>query len=418
MIEAQPMGRPLLFFTGFCICLAMLLGGATTQGQWTDYILYIAFAPFTLIGLGRIQESRLSGLAKIGVVLILLVLALQFLPIAHPVNPFSGSGNSSSTLAPLQAIAEGGQFWSLALGRSLEATLATISLLGFAVFIARLSDFDQARLVRFFIVGTFLNVAIAFIQTSYNKFDTNSLFFPYRVSVGVFANENHFSSLIYCGIILAGFQFIFLNRNRFLYLISIVIFVFILFAYNSRAGMIIALVIAVPVYLVFVTHQSARWRIVIAEAVLVAIPFVLLFYRIGDIEDGTRAGLSAISLTAALHYFPFGSSLGSFVHVYPMFDPVNAVGSTFINHAHNDWLELCLELGLFFPAIICLLIIAIVQSKWRNGLSSLAILIIFALALHSLVDYPARTMAIGVIFAFSVGIIVSDKEKPLARPAL
>jgi hypothetical protein len=300
----------------------------------------------------------------------------------------------------------------------LEATLATISLLGFAVFIARLSDFDQARLVRFFIVGTFLNVAIAFIQTSYSKFDTNSLFFPYRVSVGVFANENHFSSLIYCGIILAGFQFIFLNRNRFLYLISIVIFVFILFAYNSRAGMIIALVIAVPVYLVFVTHQSARWRIVVAEAVLVAIPFVLLFYRIGDIEDGTRAGLSAITLTAALHYFPFGSSLGSFVHVYPMFDPVSAVGSAFINHAHNDWLELSLELGLIFPAIICLLIIAIVQSKWRNGLSSLAILIIFALALHSLVDYPARTMAIGVILAFAVGIIASHKEKPLARPAL
>jgi hypothetical protein len=416
MIDGQPAGRPLVFYTGFCICLAMLLGGATTQGQWTDYLIYIAFAPFTLIGLGQIQNSRMSGLGRITVGLILAALALQFLPIAHPVNPFSNLSGSIEKLTPLKNIIQGGQFWSPVLGASLEASLATISLLGFAIFVARLSDFDQARLVRFFIVGTFLNVAIAFIQTSYNKFDTNSLFFPYKVSVGVFANENHFSALIYCGIIFSGFQFIFLNRNRFLYLISILIFVFILFAYNSRAGMIIALLTAVPVYLVFVTHQSARWRIVVAEAVFVAIPFILLFYRIGDVEDGTRAGLNAVTFSALLHYVPFGSGLGSFVSIFPMFDSSSSVGAAFVNHAHNDWLELTLELGILFPVIAVLFLIVILKSQWRNGLSSLAILIVIALLLHSLVDYPLRTIAIGIVFAFASGILISNKEMHLARP--
>jgi hypothetical protein len=418
MSDAQPIGRPLLLFTGFCICLAMLFGGATTQGQWTDYVLYVAFAPFTLIGLGRITESRMSGLAQTVVVLILLALFLQFLPIAHPVNPFTDSNTAISALQPLTGIVDGGRFWSPALGRSLESSLFTISLLGFAIFVARLSDFDQARLVRFFIAGTFLNVAIAFIQTSYNKFDTSSLFFPYKVSVGVFANENHFSSLIYCGIIFAGFQFIFLNRHRLLYFVSVLIFVFILFAYNSRAGMIIALLISVPVYLVFVSHQSPRWRLVLAEAVIVAIPFVLLFYKIGNVEDGTREGLNAVTLTALLHYFPFGSGLGSFVHIYPMFDTVSAIGRSFINHAHNDWFELTLELGIIFPVIIILLAIIIIQSKWRDGLSGLAILIIIALLLHSTVDYPLRTMGVCVVFAYAIGVAISARDLNLRRPAL
>jgi hypothetical protein len=261
-------------------------------------------------------------------------------------------------------------------------------------------------------------VAIAFIQTSYNKFDTSSLFFPYKVSVGVFANENHFSSLIYCGIIFAGFQFIFLNRHRLLYFVSVLIFVFILFAYNSRAGMIIALLISVPVYLVFVSHQSPRWRLVLAEAVIVAIPFVLLFYKIGNVEDGTREGLNAVTLTALLHYFPFGSGLGSFVHIYPMFDTVSAIGRSFINHAHNDWFELTLELGIIFPVIIILLAIIIIQSKWRDGLSGLAILIIIALLLHSTVDYPLRTMGVCVVFAYAIGVAISARDLNLRRPAL
>jgi hypothetical protein len=420
MIDAQPVGRPLLFFTGFCICLAMLLGGATTQGQWTDYVLYIAFAPFTLIGLGRISESRISGLGKTVVALILVVLLVQFLPVAHPVNPFQNNAAPvvQAQIKPLTDIFNGGQFWSPALGRSAESALFTISLLGFAVFVARLGDFDQARLVRFFVAGTFLNVVIAFIQTSYNRFDSNSLFFPYQVNVGVFANENHFSSLIYCGIIFAGFQFIFLNKQKFLYFFSVLFFVFILFAYNSRAGMLIAMIISVPVYLVFVTHQNAPWRFVLAEAVFVAIPFVLLFYRIGNVEDGTREGLNAVTLTALLHYFPFGSGLGSFVHIYPMFDTVSAIGRSFINHAHNDWLELTLELGVLFPVIVFLMALIIIQSKWRDGLSGLAILIIAALLLHSIVDYPLRTMGIGIIFAYSIGVIISTKDLNLHRPSL
>ena len=410
----QPIGRPLLIFTGLCICLAMLLGGGSAQGRWTDYVLYLVFAPFTLIGLGQIQNGRVSALAKILVGLILAVLLLQFLPIPNPVNPFqnaNGEGPAGSAL--MAATNPGGwHFWSPDIGRSAESALFTISLLSFAIFIARLSDFDQARLARFFIAGLFLNVMIALVQTSFNNFDSSSLFFPYQVSVGIFANENHFSALIYCGVVLAGFQFIFLNKQNYLYLATVLLFMFILFAYNSRAGMLITAIISVPVYLVFVSNNNQRWRIIVAEAVFIAIPFILFFYRIGDVEDKFRDSFNAVTFSAILHYFPYGSGLGSFVHVYPMFDTLAAIGSFYVNNAHNDWFELLLELGITFPALLGVMAIVLVKAEWRSGLSPMAFLVVFALLVHSFVDYPLRTMAIGVIFAYAVGIITC--KKPLA----
>jgi O-antigen ligase len=99
-----------------------------------------------------------------------------------------------------------------------------------------------------------------------------------------------------------------------------------------------------------------------------------------------------------------------------MFDSSSSVGAAFVNHAHNDWLELTLELGILFPVIAVLFLIVILKSQWRNGLSSLAILIVIALLLHSLVDYPLRTIAIGIVFAFASGILISNKEMHLARP--
>ena len=179
--------------------------------------------------------------------------------------------------------------------------------------------------------------------------------------------------------------------------------------------MIIAVLTAIPVYLVFAKHQGARWRIIFAEAVFIAIPFVLLFYRIGAVEDTTRDGLNAVTLQSILHFLPFGSGLGSFIHVYPMFDQASAIGSSFVNHAHNDWFELTLELGVAFPVIAVLLLTVLIRSNWRDGLSGLAILILFALSLHSLVDYPLRTMGIGIVFAYALGITVCKTDYLLIK---
>ena len=51
-------------------------------------------------------------------------------------------------------------------------------------------------------------------------------------------------------------------------------------------------------------------------------------------------------LYAARAYLPFGAGVGSFVRSYQAFESLNVVGPTFLNRAHNDYLELFLEGGI------------------------------------------------------------------------
>jgi O-antigen ligase len=112
-----------------------------------------------------------------------------------------------------------------------------------------------------------------------------------------------------------------------------------------------------------------------------------------------------------------GSGLGSFAKLYPLTEDPDEVDRFYVNHAHNDYLELAVETGL--PGI--LLILAFLAwwaaAVWRmlgspasdqfalaGAIASAAIL------LHSLVDYPLRTAAISVVFAMCLALILQSKR--------
>jgi O-antigen ligase len=48
----------------------------------------------------------------------------------------------------------------------------------------------------------------------------------------------------------------------------------------------------------------------------------------------------------AWKYFPVGSGVGSFVETYQIDEPYSLLSPTYVNHAHNDWLELYMTAGL------------------------------------------------------------------------
>lgn len=49
-------------------------------------------------------------------------------------------------------------------------------------------------------------------------------------------------------------------------------------------------------------------------------------------------------------YLPFGSGVGSFVEIFQIHEPSEMLGTSYWNHAHNDWLEWTLEGGI--PAVL------------------------------------------------------------------
>jgi O-antigen ligase len=118
---------------------------------------------------------------------------------------------------------------------------------------------------------------------------------------------------------------------------------------------------------------------------------------------------------------PFGAGLGSFVKVYRLYESPDAVTTEYVIHAHNDYVELALELGL--PGVILLLLFFgwwLVQSLavWRKSeggpWARAASIASAAVLVHSLVDFPLRTAAISACFAMCVALL-ADRQAPVRQ---
>jgi O-antigen ligase len=122
---------------------------------------------------------------------------------------------------------------------------------------------------------------------------------------------------------------------------------------------------------------------------------------------------NGVAMIAA--YMPFGSGLGTFEQAYPLFEDPDLVDSTYVNHAHNDFLELTIEGGLFALGLIaaflawlakrCLGLIGRPEDPEAYAL----LLVIGVLTLHSLVDYPLRTAALSLVFAMALGLLTRPR---------
>jgi O-antigen ligase len=167
----------------------------------------------------------------------------------------------------------------------------------------------------------------------------------------------------------------------------------------------------------------------IVVGILVAVQFAFfgVAARFNDgVVDQYRLTIAAITTAAAKAFQPLGSGLGTFVPVYQMFEPPDALLTSYVNHAHNDWLELWLEGGWPALAVVAVFVAWLVFASarvWRRpaaeglaidrALARAATIAIVALLLHSTVDYPLRTTAMMVLFAFCCGLLI----EPVAAPS-
>jgi O-antigen ligase len=121
--------------------------------------------------------------------------------------------------------------------------------------------------------------------------------------------------------------------------------------------------------------------------------------------------------------FPFGFGLGTFQDVYRNYEIPVGASHTFVNHAHDDYLELLADFGL--PAIVLVALFALwfmgrIQGMRRGGAGVsgycyASAMIVVIVAAHSLFDYPLRTAAIAGVFAFACGCLARPVPKDHQR---
>ncbi|MFC5385301.1 O-antigen ligase family protein [Aquamicrobium segne] len=391
---------------GFCLLACLLVGGATQRAIMVDailQILIIAGSAYALMGAQHLSKAMRAGIIIFSLTLAVGVFQLIPLPLflidigrLDSLLPFTG-GDPSVTVdaAPI----------SLSLSRTIQAIIFGLTPVVFFIAAASLSQEKFATLLPFFVIGLVCNLIAAGLQYSFSSEVTLSDLLGYRVMVGMFANVNHFSTLVFASLPLIIYFGFFHDRALIAVLLLALTFL-ILLAAGSRAGILLGLgVVAISI-------GSLLWRGRIGTLAMVILLILLIVYgygalvQIGSQQLDADFGRREFALTtwqAIQDNWLWGTGFGTFDLVYPTYEKPQMIYASYVNHAHNDFLELLLEGGVataMIFAIYAIMLIVRAARVYNRPLQRLVLLSILVILLHSLVDYPLRTMAIAMTFAF------------------
>ena len=195
---------------------------------------------------------------------------------------------------------------------------------------------------------------------------------------------------------------------------------------GSRAGMAMLILPLAFACVVFSRRIAQLRRKSLAGAILlVAIAGVTVLAmqssrvqaalaRFSDLSGGRITDIWPDSWYLAKEAFPFGTGIGTFRDSFELIEQLGVVDATRANRAHFDWLEFIIEGGLPAAAILALLVVLLMTAlvrKIRTGIARLDQLSFMALgviAIHSIVDYPLRAIAMAVVAAMFLAWIFSD----------
>lgn len=423
--------------------LSLVFGGGTKQGLWSDALIEIAALPvlFALVfGLRSCKFDSVSRYALLLALVALLVPLLQLIPL--PPWIWHSLPGRSPIAAELHLIAADQSWQPLTLAPR-ECWLMFLSMLPpLATFLVTL-QLDKARrrmMVLLFLAWTCAGIGLDLAQVLGGPGSSLRFYTETNVdrAVGFFANANH-NALASClavpFLLLVGFNgpSARINASHAVLAASMLIAAVIAVALtHSRAGvglMFLALALAGALVLGCTTERHRRKQYVVIGLCLAAfvtfVAFQIGFVALSDrfqapLSDDLRWGLLHVTYNAALQYFPVGSGLGSFVSIYERFAPLQFVHETYVNHAHNDWIELFLELGVLWPIVVLGFIVWVgvaARHQWR-ACASLAPIEILAclmalllIALASVMDYPLRTVGLMSVFA----VLCAFLNEPLSK---
>ena len=375
-------GRHWFSYAGLYLLLALVLGGGTRGGLMSDAILFLLGLPlawhFFKTFPGR--ESRLVS----GFILAAFALFLWQL------FPWYG--------------AQGLRFPNTVdAWRTLQAFIMFLITVSLFWRLAGESDDGRWLAARWMFVGVALNLLFSLLVYAGN----NRVFEPFgwRMHAGFFANENHLALLyvICTPLIVAWFG---KSRWPWLSLPVILGLVAVNFVVGSRAGVSLIILAAVLSYVYVLANRRMMLIVLLAAA---ALGGWWLFARLGWSEDITpgESGVNRMAFwlntwKAIRDYWPWGSGFGTFVPVYAGYEQLEEIGRKYVNRAHNDWLELMLEGGLMAMVLAGVLVLALLKRFFLNNSAAeqrASFLAVLFILIHSVVDYPLRTMAIAACAA-------------------
>lgn len=434
-------GRELVVPAYLFACLVL---GGSAQGIWQNMILQlaglaiIAWAATDRSGIPVTPPARQLFLLAIAFMVVVL---LQLIPLPPGIWEHLGPRRNVAEGFRVLALQAPVEPVSLTPDSGLEALFKIIPFLAVLSAMVRLRAYRARLLAITIMAATLAGIALGTLQVA----SSDPLVSPWYLyeetnwgrAVGFFANADHMATLLVITIpftaamVDAGKH---LSTQRYLAFLAvaaaIALVVVVGLALNgSLAGYGLALPVIAASSLIILPRRSRFRSWITAAAIFLVIGSVAAVETtpIGSGKIGahassavqSRSEILSTTLRAAREFMPFGSGIGSFPSVYRLYERPEQVTTVYVVHAHDDYAEIALELGIAGIVLILLFLAWWSIAVWRvwstaepRPFARAAAIASAAILIHSLVDFPLRTAAISACFAMCLGLLADSRVAP------
>lgn len=197
---------------------------------------------------------------------------------------------------------------------------------------------------------------------------------------------------------------------------------------GSRAGTASSFVALIVLMLTFLGQRSFKLRHILIVTVLVVGGLGAIFAASGgllaerialkssDIIANDRSTVYAATVDAIGTVPWTGTGYGTYRNVFSAYRPETLSSSFFWDKAHNDYLENALELGIPAALALNLAVLLVAVQAFRNlrrrrrgsALPAIGVAATVLVGLHSLLDFSLQMPAVSVLYAFIMGMAVSQ----------
>ena len=419
-----------------------LLGGASRADVPQLLVLRplaIGLAAVTLMFAPRLDGRGVRGPAILLGAMALLV-AAQLVPLPWAI--WTALPGRADAVAAMRLIHRDGDWHALSLmpDQTINALLSLMVPAAVTIVMAALPARGRARLLPVLMIAVLVDLLLGFVQLLTGSSGALRPFAVTNVTgaVGLFANRNHSAAMLAAGLPMTAAMAVAwtrAHRRRRLAVLALAavtafLLAFAILSIGSRAGLVLALIGGVFAGLILwpdlveMTRGAGRWArrgLIVAPAVALAGLVVVAIIGARDeslrrLADPTLYADARIQAAPTVmlmigRLMPFGSGFGTFSGVYRGVEPSDVLSSQYLNHAHNDYLEILTDGGV--AAGLCLLAFAwwlagqLAAARRRSdavdrpqALMATAIILIALVA--SAFDYPMRTPVWMALFTVAV----------------
>lgn len=423
---------------------ACLILGGSAQGIWANMILQLGGVAIIAWAAMDKSDQPLTPAAKqllLLTALTIVVVALQIVPL--PPSMWEHLGARARIAGDFHAlgIAPPSEPISLTPAIGLSSLLGIIPPLALLCAMVRLKAYRPHWLAVALVAGTIAGIALGAMQVA----SSGNLLSPWYLyqetsigrGVGFFANADHMATLLvitipFLAAMIGAARTASMQRYSAVVAVSVGLGLVVLVGLGlngSLAGYGLALpVIAASSLIILPPGSKLRlWVVAIAVLLVIAAVTILETTAIGSASIGahatsavqSRADIVATTTRAVGDFMPFGSGLGSFRSVYALYEHPSQVTDIYVIHAHNEYLEVALELGIAGIVLMLLFLawwVAAVWRTWRTAeggpFARAAAIASAAVLVHSVADFPLRTAAIAACFAMCLAFLADSRAAP------